>query len=206
MLTKVRTLLDEDSAGFWTDDQIYNALTDGQKEVINILLKVYRAKKAIGGSLSEPLRSLISTKAVDPIAAGEGISIPSDYLDVIEIWYDSTGGTESIVYVVDGQSKKTNFLENNHYMQGDKVVAFLGYNKDKDQKEFSFSTISTGNAKGTLVYLAMPTDIASEQNATLPGQTHKTIVQYAYADILRRDEDPRASNEYQQFLQMVSQL
>jgi len=35
LLSRLRTLLDEASAGFWTDVECYAALSDGQKEIVN---------------------------------------------------------------------------------------------------------------------------------------------------------------------------
>ena len=45
LLARLRTLLDESSASYWTDTECYQALSDGQSAVTNIALSVYRAKK-----------------------------------------------------------------------------------------------------------------------------------------------------------------
>ena len=39
LLARLRTLLDESSAGFWTDDECYRALADGQNEIVNIVFQ-----------------------------------------------------------------------------------------------------------------------------------------------------------------------
>src|SRR5574343_1475580 len=39
LLSRLRTLLDESSVGFWTDTECYAALADGQNEVVNIIFQ-----------------------------------------------------------------------------------------------------------------------------------------------------------------------
>ena len=46
MLARVRTLLDEvGTAGFWSDTEIYSALTDAQQETANYFLRILLNKK-----------------------------------------------------------------------------------------------------------------------------------------------------------------
>ena len=40
MVTRVRSLLDEREAGFWSDAEVLDALNDGQDEVVNYCLFV----------------------------------------------------------------------------------------------------------------------------------------------------------------------
>ena len=66
---------------------------------------------------------------------------------------------------------------------------------------------STTAAEALLYYISTPADIASGTDSELDSNTHPAIVQYAYAELLKRaDRLQESSNEFGVFAKMIEAI
>lgn len=181
-LARVRTLLDESSSGFWSDDEIYRALTSGQNELINYKISEFKSTKLV----PEILRPLIEN------TTGAGTAnLPSDYLHYIDIYVDSTP-----VFVRDITSRS--HYSNNSFLASASTQPYCYFTNS----QIVFET----SVNWTMDYIKKPTDISVSQNPTLDDRAMNAVLQYAFAELLKKDSDARANNEFVQFLQLVQSL
>lgn len=189
-LARVRTLLDEASAGFWTDNEIYSALTDGQNEVITIKLNEFRVKSKfdLNTPLPDSLRALVTS------TTGTGTtSLAADYLHYVNVYTSTTP-----VYVRDFNFNRSHSSMNT-YLASSSSTPYCYFNATQIVFETSVSW--------TLDYLKQPADIASGANPpTLEDKAMNAVIQYAFALLLKKDKDPRADGEFAIFLQLVKNL
>jgi len=190
MLSRLRTLLDESQAAFWTDVEMYAALTDGQREVADMLMTLYKQKSTLNPNEELPanLRTLIAT------TTGTGTqNLPADYWRYLTI-YTSTA---PVLVRIDGLTKGT--LKNNVYTASSSGFPYCSFNATQVVLETSVAW--------TLEYIKTPTAIAVAVQPTLPDPTHNAIVQYALCELLIKDQKVQEANlEYQKFMQMVINL
>lgn len=197
MLSRLRTLLDENSAGFWTDTECYNALSDGQREVINILFKV--------NPYHQGLKSLLKTQSAIGVS-GTAISLPSDFKELLNAtWSTVTGETQFPCNIKDYD---TQFLidKNNTYLAPHRAspVVYIKAGTTVGRKIY-FEPASTGDY--TFVYLTNPPEIDGSTNPILPVETHEPIIVYAFSFLLRKDlRGAEADGAYKLFLEMASKL
>ena len=180
MLAHVRMKLDEDSAAFWSDAQIYQSLTNGQLQLSTILVD----KES---PLANPLIKNIS-------ASYSTTTEPSDMLKPIGL------EVSSVPYLI--RTGKRFDKERNSYLAGTASSPYVYFYKG--YLDFD-PTLIAGTY--TLEYYKLPDDIDSGVEPTLRSQTHPAIVQYAVADLLLRDEKfQEASLEFNEYEKMVAKL
>ena len=188
LVTRVRTLLDESSAGFFTTDEIYKALTDGQREVINFVLSIYKAKLEINPDekLPEVLRVLQAT------TTGTGTqSLPSGYLFPLDVYTSAAR-----VFI---RPERHKGMKYNTYLASSTSQPYCSISAT----QIVFETSVTW----TLDYLAMPTtDIGATVDPTLGSLSYNALVEFATYFLLMKDENARASQHLQRFLQSVQSL
>jgi hypothetical protein len=199
MLARVRTLLDEASASFWTDTEIYSALADGQQEVANYFYKIYSMalKENPEAKLPQPLESLvISTSAT---TATSGVAKPSGFWHIISAKYANTGGLSGTFYPcrVERINSMLDFNINNTYLASSASDPKV-YEAYSASLLLWFSPTPTGTGAYTLNYLQIPASITSSVDPVLPVQTHSAIVHWATSQMLLKDSKPQ---EAQLFLQ-----
>lgn len=180
MLAHVRMKLDEDSAGFWTDAQIYQSLANGQLQLATIL-----------ADRESPLaQPLVKYSAVGFSTLTE----PTDLMKPISVTLNT--------YPCLIRTGKRQDKEANSYLAGTTTNPFVYfYNGVID-----FDPTAT---VGTYIieYYKIPSDIALAVEPTLRDQTHPSIVQYAFADLLLRDEKyQEASLEFSEYEKMAGRL
>jgi hypothetical protein len=169
MLARVRTLLDEASAGFFTDAEIYSALTDGQKQVANFLLSKFQNYQ----KLPEPLRPLL----VNPVASsGTSINVPADYWHDFSLKYGSSVGAKQVA--IKRELKDIAQVEDNSYLTD------FYYTIDSDTINFGIS----GTQYYTLIYLKKPTAIDGSTQPILSESSHSAIVHWATAQMFIKDQ------------------
>lgn len=190
MLSRLRTMLDESSASFWSDTEMYSALADGQREVADHLLMLYKQKYKLNPDEELPvgLRTLVSS------TTGTGTqNLPADYWQYLSVY------TSSVPVFVrqDGPRKAASRL--NTYTASTSAAPFCSFNAS----QIVFETSVTW----TLEYIKIPTAIAVAVQPTLPDITHNAIVQYALCQLLIKDQKVQEANlEYQKFMQMLINL
>ncbi|RMG43484.1 MAG: hypothetical protein D6732_00040 [Methanobacteriota archaeon] len=207
MLARVRTLLDEASAGLWSDSEIYSALSDGQRAIVQSVLAIYKVKK---GDLPKVLAPLVTYAAGALTSAGNpNATLPSDFLYHLNVEYDPTGSSQKPCIVVD-QKEEGRILRNNTYYSASNTDAFyLAYYDVDTSGNYIFHFDPTNSTTGAYAirYIKTPTDIDGSTNPILPEIAHNAIVQYAFAELLAKDEKYTEANyEFRKFTQQLSQL
>lgn len=170
MLARTRTLLDEASAGFFTDAEIYSALTDGQKQVATVLMTIYmKAQKRF----PEVLRPLIQTPVT---SSGTSISLPSDFWFDISLKFGSASNNKQTAYRKELKEIPEN--EDNTYLNNE-----FYYYINSSTLTFGIS----GTQYYTFTYLIKPTAISASVEPILQENSHSAIVFWATAQMLIKD-------------------
>jgi len=208
MLTRIRTFLDEASASFWSDTEIYSALADGQNEVISICLNFYRAKKEVNSRTELPqVLTALHTHVADTNLTGI-VTAPADYLFLLGGYYSDDTPTQSPkAFTV--KDYGLNYFHDyyNTYLAptANDPIAIVA-NTSGGVLSIYFIPAPTGGdtAQYAFEYLRKPTAIASGVNPTLSVFAHNAIVTYAFAQLLLKDDRMQeAQAQYQIFINMV---
>lgn len=204
MLSRVRDLLDENSASFWSDANIYVYLSEAQRQLTNIALKLYQAKRDIMPNTPIPdvLRPLI-TVVVNLAFGSTGtstVALPSDYLSDIHVEYDDNASSPIPAFRV-GENQNRYFNQNNSFLKSTQAQ----YTYWVDGANLNFGTAVSGTGAYRLTYLKQPTEInATPTNPILPSYTHEALCQYAVAEGYKRDKSFNESQLfYNQFLALI---
>lgn len=189
LAAKVRTSLDEASAGFWTDTEIYNALADGQREIVNIISTIYKTKSALNGSekLPEVLRAIMATTTSQTGTQ----NLPADYWTWLVIYT----GTTPVYVRPDGLDKTLKF---NTYMASSAAQPYCSITSTQVVFETSVTWF--------MDYLKTMTDMSGSVDPVVPSMAYNVLVEYAIAFLLNKDENPRAQNHFNNFITLVQQL
>ena len=192
MLARCRTLLDEATAAFWTDAEVYSALADAQQAVANYFLSIHKIELLSNpkAPIPQPLESLY---AVDTNTTATGlVSLPADYWHLLAASFAYTGGLAGTFYVCRiYRLGETMFRDvNNSFFAGTTTDPIV-YEVYSSGRKFYFLPAVSGTGGYALNYLKIPTAISSSVDPTLPVQTHNAIVFYAVAQMLFKDQRPQ---------------
>lgn len=177
MLARLRTLLDESSAGFYTDVEAYAALSDGQRQVVDILFA--KSKK------HSLLKTLLKTASGSNTNCS-GITLPTDFKEFVNAKYASvTAATQNPCNVVDYDEI---FLrdKDNTYLTPIRATPVVYLNATTGLRLIYFEPTSA-NGDYAIVYLKQPTEIAAGTEPILSGETHEAIIMYAFSFLLRKE-------------------
>ena len=206
MLTQVRTLLDEESEGFYEDSEIYSALTNGQKQVVNFLIAQYEIlrKQQPDTELPEILNEIAKEATSTVPADSNNVNVPSDYLHSVAIKYSPSVPTYSEFPVYERKNQPAlYFKQDNSLLVGDSLtmevndgglitpqtVIFQPYYTIRGS-EIIFDTTSDAGFTGsfTIIYISEPLGISSGENPELPDSSHDAIIKFAAGFMLQKDE------------------
>lgn len=183
LVTVLRTLLDEVSAGFWEDSEIYKALDEGQNSLIKLHLAVWKSKIKVNKDeeLPETLRVLLNQ------TTGTGTtSLPTGFLEYISIYGD-------VPIYVRNQTRKKGSLKNNSLLESSASQVYCSFNGSQVVFETSVSW--------TMDYLKIPDAISSSQNPVLPDTCQDILINYAFSELMRKDGQLNyAADAYNRFL------
>lgn len=207
MLTRVRTLLDEASAGLWSDNEIYSALTDGQKSIAEFLVSFYKKR----GMLPKILLPLVTYLTGGLTVAGQpNVPLPSDFMYLVSLEYDPDNtGKKPCIILEDMERNK--FLANNSYFSAvtpsdSFYIAYYDIDSSSN-RILHCQPDNSGLGSYYLNYLKYPTDINASTDPILAEGSHEAIVQYAYIQLLLKDEKSReAYSEFNKFTAMLPNL
>lgn len=181
-LARVRTLLDEASTGFWTNTEVYSALTDGQKEVANIVLSIYRVRREANPLEKMPTILINLLTNVTGTNKSSSVEKPNDF------WQLSSAKFARIT----GETEKTCIVK----IYDDEYLRSVDNLYSKPSKGFphvyDFGTTiefnpSSSSGDYTIYYFKKTTDIDENTEPILPEETHNAIVQYAYEEVIVKD-------------------
>ena len=173
MLATLKTRLDD---GFWTDTELYQALTNGQREVVLYLSKTLKYAK-----------DYIERATKNFVSDGEVIMTTRPILSA-RYAYDGTDYYNCrILNVADVVSVQANtFLEPDEY---DPVLY------QDDEEVTILPSPAGGKSKIEYVTLKAIDPIDATHEPTLDERTHNAIVQWAYAEVLSKDESRAGESE-----------
>lgn len=191
MLARARTLLDESSASFWTDVEIYAALTDGQQEVTNYFLNLFIRMRERNKIVDLPLslRPLL-VSADDSILTGDTDSLPATFMFDVDVSYGVTAITKKPAF-------KREYSVSSH-LKANTYTSATDYYYSIDSTNIVFEYLPNGDHYYTLVYLRTPTAISAAVEPILPVQTHSAIVHWAVSQMLLKDQRAQESQLYTQ--------
>ena len=198
MLGRVEKLLDKvaTATSFWSIPHIYQGLSDGQREAVNLVLNAYneKAKANYLHPLPKTLEKLIVYPTAGTDVTTNYVSLPSGFLQELAVKYDyNNSGTykhlskrEFDKEYFDANSYKSNWT---YAITNDKIY---------------FGTSESGTGKYQMVYLQKPTEITAAINPILPDFTHEAICQYCVSEMLKKDTRyDEAKLYFNQFLKLV---
>lgn len=198
MYARLATLLDEANSGFWTDTERYAALSDGQREVFNIVFK------------KDPHHQILKTLLRDSQATGvsnQAISLPSDFKEIMSAKIAiTTGGTKIPAKPIDYNDTHLQNV-NNSYLKpitASPVVYVKGTTSLGRKIYFEPSSASSDYI---INYITEPTEITSAISPILPAEAQEPIIVYAFSFLLRKDlRQVEADSAYKLFLDMVGKI
>lgn len=198
MYERLATLLDESTAQYFTEDERWAALTDGQQEYAAIILAQYKAKVILNPSESIPeiLRALYLS--VSATTGDSFIALPQNFLYDISL---VLGSPYSRPLLKRELSRTIPFDKANSYSGAS------GYYYSITASQILIEIPQPTNPGGlayTLEYLQKPTNIDSNTNPILPDYTHYAIVVFAFAQLLKKSARiQEALVQYQEFIQSI---
>lgn len=205
-LARLRTRLDEASAGFWQDGECYSALSDGQRHLINMSLAVWRARRKVNPQIELPVLLTNCFKQTSINLSGVNAPIPADFLDWVNLTFNVSGASGSAypVFVLP-QSAALAQVQANQYLYGD--TANKEYFATIGATNIVFNTAGTSSPFCTLTYIYDPIDMSGVQNGVLDDTCQEAIVAFAFAILLQKDERTQDSMAaLQEFTAMAQTL
>ncbi len=193
-LARVRQILNEVTAGYWTDNILYDYLDSGQNHCIQLLLIKQRVKQIIDPNYQHPnLTPLIGNTDIT-ITGATSYSI-STITTLIEILFAQLVNTSPARQRNITQIKSLKKL----YDSADNTYSSASYSSSTYKGDVFYciagSTLylstpipSADFGKLKLWYIAQPTTISSSQDFTLRPDTHEAIVMLAVFYALSQDE------------------
>ena len=198
MLSRLRTLLDESSAGFWTDNECYYALSDGQREVVNVIFK--------NNPNSQLLKALFMPKSGTDTSSS-AITLPSDFKEFVVASYTTVTTEDQYpckIVVYDDFFLRE---KNNTYLAPSRANPVVYVKPDTTIGRKIYFEPTSSHADYSIVYLTEPTEISSSINPLLPAEAQEAIIIYAFSFLLRKDlRATEADGAYKLFLDMVGKL
>ncbi|MFA5715246.1 MAG: hypothetical protein WC998_05880 [Candidatus Paceibacterota bacterium] len=201
LLSGLRTLLDEATEEFWTDEECYTALSNGQSEYISIILAQYKAKSLINPS--EPIPEILKplyTESVQSIVGATTLALPPTFLYDISVYL---GAPYEKALLKRELSKSRRFEQANIYSSGNGEYYSIdgtNINLEIDNVPVSLSV--------TFDYLVKPTYIGALIEPILPDFTHNSVITYAYAELLKKTGNrfDEADRQFKLFLSLVKYI
>jgi hypothetical protein len=185
MNTRVRTLLDESSAAFWSDAQIYVALTEGQNAIIREALSYYITRGEYTGFVPSILKPLIASTGTTATTSTASYSLPADFLYEIRVEFNPTATATLYPTRKRDNSASKQFLADNTYMAN---VSPNEYFYSVFGGNLVFSTVPTASGGYDLHYIKQPADLASGTDSELADIAHDVIVNFAMHSLLIKDQ------------------
>jgi len=210
-LAKLRAILDESSASFWTDAILYYFLDTGQSQAIQTLLKIEDTTRKTDGKFRHPdLTPLIASANIAFVNTTVGYALPSDWLRSlsVEVTYASVpanGGTQA--WATEITLEELGHRRANTYsIPTTTDPVFWIATIPTTGKAISF--FPTPNYSATITgahkYYAQPTAVGSGQAFTLKEHLHEACIEYALYMAFEQDgETQQAMMHLQTFNNLI---
>lgn len=187
LVARVRTLLDEASAGFFSANEVYYALTDAQREIIIFALSVYKAKIRVNPD--EPLPEVLRNSIGTPATGTGTATLPTGFLHALSIYITASG--IPVFIRSDGRGKAAS--KANTYLASSATQPYCSITATQIVFETSVAW--------TMEYLQLPaSDLDATHDPALSAAAYNAMVYYAAGFLLAKDGDPLAQQMSQQHL------
>lgn len=209
-LSRLRSLLNESTAGFYTDAELYQYLDSGMNIAIQLYLSKMeqaRLEDRYKGSIAlQPLHTLDASNTTS--TSTQEYNLPSDYLITDYCEYDVDGTSISRYPAVLVDYNRWKFLSQNTY-QGFSVTN-PGYYIRADKIGLT-EQITSANANAyNHYYYKKPTAITSSSASSeipIKLETHEGIILLAFHLALLKDNRPQeAQAEYAKAMDILNKL
>lgn len=175
IITRARQILNEDTAGFWTDTELLRWVNDGQADIAN---------KAHCIQTSETISLVASTIEYTPTIS---------YIKVIDVWFTDSGGDIWALKNVDPGAKGN--AREELYSQSSTPKCWYEF----DGKIGIFPAMDTVTTESIKVFYAQQsTDVTASENVGVPSIFDASLVNYVVAMAHQKD---RKYNDFQFFWQ-----
>lgn len=193
LVVQVRIQLEETSAAYYTDAEVFSALTLGQQEIVGSLITMYKQRVAINPEEKLPriLRALVNSTT----AATGTQNLPTGFLDYLAIYV--TGTYLPIRVRPDGYQKY--FEKGNTYLASSSTQPFCSFTSSQIVLETSVEWI--------MDYIKTPSDMTTDVDPTLDSAAYSALVEYATAYLLMKDSMMQeASYHLERYIQLKNNL
>lgn len=210
MLSRLRFLLDEATASFWADADLYTMLSDGQREVANFgmtkfISTPYQLRTSVGLIL-EPL-VVVQTSATNVTTGEIFVSLPTGFWYDLSVKYYTTPSATLVPLLKRQKEANLTHIEANSYFAATENVSMYYYIDMVNSMLMFSNAASTPNGVYMMNYIKIPTEISGAIEPILLAFTHEAILQYAYTQALLRDNKTQeAQVEYAKFVNLVQGL
>ena len=200
LTARIRSLLDEREAGFWSDEEITAALNEAQTEVINYALFVFT-----NGGLASGLPCVLTpfeTEERFTSVTGSEVPLPEDLLYIFEVKCATSQNGEEKPVPIWSMSLTRYAREHNSLLKSGAGSMFCHV----AGSELVFSSpLNSGSY--TIAYLRKPDEITEVQGSELPENCSGALVAYATALLLEKDKQhDESANFFRLYTMKVEQL
>lgn len=183
-LSELRAMLNEATAGFYLDDELYKFLNSGQLEIVTLAYsKQLAMQKVDPGYQSDILRQL------ETVSTPVGVSTPTDYTNLPSDFLFILSAT---IAIDSGELRSATRLNHSDFIR-------------KEENSFTKATISSpkyyilgtklyfrptyiNEASVGFVYVKNPSTVSSSQDFTLSAESHLPIIWLAYSYALAKNQ------------------
>jgi len=208
LLARLRTMLDEASAGFWTDVEAYAALSDGQLQLCELAVGVLKAKKEASENgdvkIPECLKALLTTEMSVILTSGTAsITLSHEALELISVLYTKDNSqSDSVPCYIRKASYGDVFISRNVFGTANANSEYFVSFQPPSTVVLE-TPVSGSYGSHTSAYIKVPGDISATVDPALPSRTMEPIVQFAFARMLAKDQRLEESvNAFKNFLQL----
>lgn len=203
MLSAVRTLLNEASASYWTDAEIYVWLSSGQKEVLQGIIAMYMERKGKDPYVPSIIAKQITELNIDT-SSKTVADFPADFTYFIGAKYTPDGvDVEKAPLRVMPKTAENQIKMANTYLlpTNEQPIGYITGNS------VELYPAPTTTSSLDLSYVKDTTDISASTQPVLQPFTHNAIVRFAFAQALLKDErDSDSDKELNKFYEELKLL
>jgi len=211
LLVRVRGILDEPTAGFWTDAVLFSYMTHAQNMIIDQrslkYIQAYSQNKFIDDPILSPV---LTTASIAWDTGANSITLPAGcrYVFYAELFKSSDLTVSPVPITRVGydelQWRKGNAYIGHSFDNGTGKGQVFYYIGDKLYTSFTTGSHSTYHDKITIVYIKNPSDITTSVDPTLNADCYDAIIEYTcYLALIQDKKHQEASVHLQNFFRWV---
>lgn len=212
LLLRVRTMLDEASASYWSDAEIYAAATDGQSTLLSLALAVDSAKEDKSANQDIDLSLFLSyfySVVTGTVASGTStITLSGAVLEILWLLYNPAAASPLYPVRFRRLGEAYQFQSRNQYLSGTSAANDYYAIPLKAASGSGTITLETASTNNAATYnagvITQPADIAAGQSPTAPDIAMDAIATFAFGRMMIKDQrNDEANAAFARFLQMA---